>query len=322
MLQHSSTTTVQLLVITHEQAGQRLDNFLFKRFKRVPKSRIYRAIRNGEVRINGGRVKPLYKLHYEDKLRLPPLQQYEQLQPVHADLRLPQQLLGAILYEDDKVLILNKPSGLAVHGGSGIHQGIIEVLRQVKPAWQALELVHRLDRATSGCLILAKKRRVLRELHAQWRNRQAIKIYHCLVKGRWRGGVRKIKHALLKNQLSSGERVVKVDGQGQEALTEFRPLQCFEQASLLEVQLHTGRTHQIRVHAASIKHPLVGDDKYGDKTFNQIMASRGLKRLFLHAHRLQFQLDAQVMKIEAPLSDELQQVLNRLDVYETSYFGA
>lgn len=224
------------------------------------------------------------------------------------------QLEAAILYEDDRLLILNKPSGLAVHGGSGLSYGVIEGLRALRARAPYLELVHRLDRDTSGCLLIAKKRSALRRLHELLRSNQMDKHYLALVKGAWRGGERQVTAPLLKNILRSGERMVRVDAAGKPASSVFRPLAVGKTASLVEVKLETGRTHQVRVHAASLGQPIAGDDKYGDDDFNRRMREVGLKRLFLHARSLRFQLieSEEAIEVYAPLDDELKQVLLKL----------
>ncbi|MGD9388856.1 MAG: 23S rRNA pseudouridine(955/2504/2580) synthase RluC, partial [Thioalkalispiraceae bacterium] len=273
---------VQMLEISQDLAGQRLDNFLITRLKGVPRSLVYRIVRKGEVRVNKGRIKPDYRLKAGDIVRVPPVRVSETEVTTPAK-SLQQRIQDSILYEDNALLVLNKPSGVAVHGGSGISHGVIEALRAQRPEAHFLELVHRLDRDTSGCLLIAKKRSALRNLHEQLRNHQVTKIYQTLVKGNWGDRKRTIDAPLRKNTLKSGERMVKVDAEGKAAKSRFEPLQCRAQASLVKVDLETGRTHQIRVHAAHAGHPIAGDEKYGDDTFNKAMRKMGLKRLFLHA---------------------------------------
>jgi 23S rRNA pseudouridine955/2504/2580 synthase len=224
-------------------------------------------------------------------------------------------LKSRILYEDKGMIILNKPSGMAVHGGSGISYGVIEALRQLFPDERSLELVHRLDRDTSGCLILTKKRSILRQMHAIMRENTINKYYLALVKGRWQGGKQRIDAPLQKNVLKSGERMVKVSEEGKSALSIFEPITLYKQTSLMGVTLATGRTHQIRVHAAHTAHPIAGDEKYGDDAFNTEMRTQGLRRLFLHAHSLDFELPVtgQSISVQAPLDDDLSRVLDRLD---------
>lgn len=307
-------TGVELVEISADLAGQRLDNFLLNRLKGAPRSLIYRIIRRGEVRVNKGRIRPEYRLKAGDMVRIPPVRLAPRRTPARPGERILRQLEAAILYEDDRLLILNKPSGLAVHGGSGLSFGVIEGLRALRPKAPYLELVHRLDRDTSGCLLIAKKRSALRRLHELLRNNRMDKHYLALLKGQWRGGSRRVTAPLLKNVLRSGERMVRVDPAGKPASSVFQPLAVSKTASLVEVKLETGRTHQVRVHAASQDHPIAGDDKYGDADFNRQLRELGLKRLFLHASALRFQLTEGEAAIEvtAPLDNELQQVLQRL----------
>lgn len=312
----NSALGVENLVITADKGGQRLDNFLFVYLKGVPKTRLYRIIRKGEVRINKGRTKPDYKLQVGDVLRIPPVRRTERTAQKLPVIRLSrhheiaQRILRDILYEDDGLLVINKPSGVAVHGGSGLSFGVIEAIRYLRSTEKALELVHRLDRDTSGCLMIAKRRSVLKVLHEQLRDGQIEKMYTALVKGTWKhpGSV---CAPLRKNQLSSGERMVRVSESGQSALTEFNILQRYAEATLMAAKPITGRTHQIRVHAASVGHPIVGDLKYGDGPFNLKMKRRGIGRLFLHASSITLRLPEgnTVMTIRAPLDSALQKTL-------------
>ena len=306
---------VQRLQVTEDEAGQRIDNYLLARLKGVPKSLVYRIVRKGEVRVNKGRIRPHYRVQAGDEIRVPPIRLNEQrtTNPAQATL---DNLEQAILYEDKRLLIINKPSGLAVHGGSGVSYGVIEALRQLRPELKQLELVHRLDRETSGCLVLAKRRSTLRALHELFRENQIDKRYLALVAGAWKGGERRIDAPLKKNLLSSGERVVRVNDQGKQSATVFSPLAVRENVSLLEARLETGRTHQIRVHCSHSGHPIAGDDKYGDRQFNQDMKNYGLKRLFLHAWRIAFYLpdDGGRIDVRAPLPNDLKNVLQRLDI--------
>lgn len=302
-----------IIEISHERAGQRIDNFLITRLKGVPKSRIYRLLRKGEVRVNKGRIKPDYRLQSGDQVRIPPVRQAIQSQgeaPPESVLAL---IKDAIIYQDDQLLVINKPSGIAVHGGSGIQYGVIEALRALFPGEQHLELVHRLDRDTSGCLMVARKRSVLKNLHEQLRNHQMRKCYLALVKGQWSGGSAIIDAPLRKNTLQSGERMVRVDPTGKTAQSHFKPVQVFSTTSLVEVELVTGRTHQIRVHAVHAGHPIAGDEKYGQRGFNLSMQELGLNRLFLHAKSLTFCVPGREspLTVVAPLDDTLQQVLRR-----------
>ncbi len=313
---HSSLLSRAYCVdIDHERAGQRIDNFLLATLKGVPRTRIYRMLRKGEVRVNKGRVKATYRLSTGDSVRIPPVrtaQAGDVVRPGEAVLR---RIEDSILVEEKGYLVLNKPSGIAVHGGSGLIYGVIEALRALRPEAPFLELVHRLDRDTSGCLVVAKRRSVLREFHGLLRGDGMHKRYLALVKGRWQGGARRVDVPLRKNTLRSGERVVVVDAEeGKASLSVFRPLTVFADASLMEVELMTGRTHQIRVHAAHLGHPIAGDDKYGDALFDRQMRGLGLRRLFLHARSLRFQLEGQAATtVEAPLGVELEAVLARLE---------
>ncbi|MBE0438495.1 MAG: 23S rRNA pseudouridine(955/2504/2580) synthase RluC [Gammaproteobacteria bacterium] len=305
---------VQFIDITAAQAGQRIDNFLLTLEKGVPKSRIYRAIRTGEVRVNKGRIKQTYKLQAGDSLRVPPLRVAEVTTPTTVNDHLRQQLQQCVLLEDDDLLVLNKPAGLAVHAGSNINQGVIEALRVTRSELPYLELVHRLDRDTSGCLLLAKNRDALLKLQSQMINHDLNKRYLTVVKGNLCTEQLLIEQPLLKNTVSSGERMVRVDPEGKQAKTLFIPVEQFSIAQLVEVVLFTGRTHQIRVHAAHTGHPLAGDDKYGHRQFNKDMKKFGLKRLFLHAWKLGIThpTSGQELLLEAPLPETLQNVVDRL----------
>lgn len=308
--QHKSD--IQLYTVDESRAGQRIDNFLVGMLKGVPKSMIYRILRKGEVRVNKGRIKPDYRLQKGDCIRIPPVRVAEPTEAPKASKRAVTSLEEAVLYEDDALIIIDKPAGMAVHGGSGVSLGVIEILRQMRPQERSLELVHRLDRDTSGCLMIAKKRSMLKALHEMLRDNAINKHYLALVKGAWKGGVRRVDVPLMKNILSSGERMVRVDAQGKPALTDFHPLESFEDASLVRVDLGTGRTHQIRVHARHIGRPIAGDPKYGDEDFNAEMRKRGLKRLFLHAEELRFihPVTGVTLAVQAPLDEELSAVLD------------
>ena len=304
---------VHNLVIDEELSGQRLDNFLFNKLKNVPKSRIYRMLRGGEVRVNKKRAAPSYKIQSDDLIRIPPFWAEETLSKGKPGSNLIKLLLDAIIFEDNRILVINKPSGIASHGGSGINFGVIETLRAARPDLKNLELVHRLDRDTSGCLILAKKRSALRELHKLIFDGAILKKYVLLVRGQWQGGERAVDASLLKNQLKSGERMVTIDHQGKDSLTIFRPLKVGIVASLIEAELKTGRTHQIRVHALHIGYPIAGDEKYGDSEFNAKMKELGFKRMFLHAEKISF-CWATKEKVEfvAKLDKELEEFLKVL----------
>jgi len=313
MNQPAPSPRVQELEIDAEQAGQRIDNFLLRRLKGVPKSRIYRILRKGEVRVNRGRIGPDYRLQSGDRVRIPPIRVGEAKPAPRTDGDRLAWLEQRVLFEDKGLLILDKPSGMAVHGGSGVSFGVIEALRALRPSAPFLELVHRLDRDTSGCLMVAKKRSILRALHELMRGDGIEKRYLALLAGAWKGGERRVSAPLRKNVVSSGERIVRVDPEGKPARSLFRPLRRFADATLVEVVLDTGRTHQIRVHAAHIGHPVAGDEKYGDETCNRRLRELGLKRLFLHAHALAFQLpERERLEASTPLDPELQAVLERL----------
>jgi 23S rRNA pseudouridine955/2504/2580 synthase len=300
--------------------GQRLDNYLMRVLKTVPKSHVYRVVRKGEVRVNGKRAKPETRLALGDRVRIPPLHMEDK--PVRAtpSHSLQQFITDAILFEDRDILIVNKPAGVAVHGGSGLAFGVIEALRAARPELTELELVHRLDRDTSGVLLIAKRRAALRELHAAFREREMTKRYLALVCGRWELGSKRIELPLLTNQKQGGERMVRVHPDGVSALSIFVPQQKFGKlATLMAIEIGTGRTHQIRVHAAYAGHPVAGDEKYGDKSGNEALREYGLKRMFLHAHTLEFARPGtgEPFSITAPLSDELNSVLANLKKVST-----
>lgn len=306
---------VQIVEIEPDFIGQRIDNFLLARLKGVPKSVIYRVLRKGEVRVNKKRIKPEYKLQQDDVVRIPPITVATQAEPVSVKLSMVKNLEQHILFEDNDLIVLNKPSGMAVHGGSGLQFGVIEALRALRPLAKHLELVHRLDRDTSGCLLIAKKRSVLTHLHEQLRNKTVEKKYWALVAGDWDNKVRKVTEPLKKNTLQSGERVVRVDEQeGKPSETRFRILQRYQQGTLVEAFPVTGRTHQIRVHTACKGHPIACDDKYGDNVFTAQMQQLGLNRLFLHAKTLSFMhpITETTLRVEAPLDEALEQALSKL----------
>ncbi|GMQ90977.1 MAG: 23S rRNA pseudouridine(955/2504/2580) synthase RluC [Gammaproteobacteria bacterium] len=309
----SNKPSVQQVVISDAQSGQRLDNFLLSRLKGVPRSLVYRLVRSGEVRINKGRKRPDYRLRCGDVVRIPPVRTAVREQK--ALTRLGSDWLDEhIVYEDEHLLVLNKPSGMAVHGGSGISLGVIETIRQLRPQAPYLELVHRLDRETSGCLLIAKRRSALTALHTQLRERKTDKRYLALVSRPWKGKARRVEAALTKNQTRSGERIARVSEAGSEAISRFVPKTVYAESTLVEIELKTGRTHQARVHAAHINHPIAGDEKYGDKGFNRALRNLGLKRLFLHAASITIEHPKtnQKIKLEAALPDELQMVLSQL----------
>lgn len=306
---------VQFIDISDDEAGQRIDNFLLAKLKGVPKSMIYRIIRKGEVRVNKGRIKPEYKLIAGDQVRVPPVRVAEREEaPVSAKLDKVSALADCILYEDDAILVINKPSGTAVHGGSGLSFGVIEGLRALRPEARFLELVHRLDRDTSGILLVAKKRSALRALHEQLRLKQMQKDYLALVRGHWQSHTKVVQAPLLKNILQSGERVVRVSPEGKPSETRFKVEERFDNATLVKASPVTGRTHQIRVHTLHAGHPIAFDNRYGDKQFDSQLADTGLKRLFLHASALKFThpKTGEEMRLQAPLDKELNQCLKVL----------
>jgi 23S rRNA pseudouridine955/2504/2580 synthase len=312
----NESNQVRFFNIDAESDGQRIDNFLMKTLKGVPKSLLYRLLRKGEIRVNKKRTKPDYKLQANDIVRVAPLRVAESNQPViSTKLNIVSQLEHCILFEDDCLIVLNKPSGMAVHGGSGLSFGVIEALRALRPDAKMLELVHRLDRDTSGCLVVAKKRSSLRALHQQLRDKQVQKYYQALVKGNWSSKLVKVTEGLLKNELKSGERIVVVDNiNGKESETRYKVLATYQGATLVRAFPVTGRTHQIRVHCQCKGHPIAGDTKYGNEAFDSVMKSLGLNRLFLHAASIEFNhpKTEQRVKIEAPLDEELIVVLNQL----------
>jgi len=278
---------VQLLEIDEDNQFQRIDNFLTSKLKGVPKSMIYRIVRKGEVRVNKKRVKPEYKLAIGDVVRVPPIRTAVK-EKNNVNLNRVSTLESHIIFEDDRIIVFNKPSGLAVHGGSGLNFGVIEGLRALRPQHQFLELVHRLDRDTSGCLLIAKKRSALRDLHEQLRSKQVDKRYHALVAGEWPANCFKVEAPLQKNVLKSGERLVSVSSEGKPSETRFRVLQNFTHSTLIEASPITGRTHQIRVHCLHAGHPIAMDSKYGNDEFDAHLKQLKFTRLFLHAKSLSF----------------------------------
>ena len=310
-----NTPSVQIVAISAEEAGQRIDNFLRTQLKGVPKSMIYRILRKGEVRVNKKRIKPEYKLQAGDEVRIPPVRVAEREEAaVSPKLERVASLTAAILYEDEYILVLNKPSGTAVHGGSGLSFGVIEGLRALRPEARFLELVHRLDRDTSGVLLVAKKRSALRSLHEQLREKGMQKDYLALVRGQWPSHIKAVQAPLLKNILQSGERVVRVSSEGKPSETRFKVEERYAFATLVKASPVTGRTHQIRVHTLHAGHPIAFDDRYGEREFDKQLSATGLRRLFLHAAALSFTHphSGERMRIEAPLDDELKQCLAAL----------
>ena len=312
------TAAVKNLTVDEESAGQRLDNFLLRHLKGVPKTHVYRIIRTGEVRINKGRASADTRVQTGDLVRMPPVRVSTPSPdaPVAPGREFP------ILFEDEQMLAIDKPAGVAVHGGSGVSFGVIEQLRQARPGARMLELVHRLDRDTSGVLLVAKKRSALTRLQDQFRDRETGKTYLALVKGQWPTNKKVIdlplQRYLLPSGVGEGERRVRIahkdDANAQRAITLVRVARLVGDYSLLEVTIKTGRTHQIRVHLASQGYPIVGDDKYGDFELNKRMSAEGLKRMFLHAWRLQF-VHPQLGKpqtLQADLPPELQQFIDHV----------
>jgi 23S rRNA pseudouridine955/2504/2580 synthase len=305
-------TQVQFIDIDEDMAGQRIDNFLRNQLKSIPKSMVYRILRKGEVRVNKGRVKAEYKLAAGDIVRIPPVTiEQEQVAPVSTKLDRVSELEHCIIFEDDHMLVLNKPSGTAVHGGSGLSFGAIEALRALRPDARFLELVHRIDRDTSGILLVAKKRSALRHLQAQFREKTIQKFYFALVMGSWDNGCRVVKAPLLKNEVNS---IVRVCPEGKPSETRYKIIETFKEATLIQASPITGRTHQIRVHCQYAGHPIAWDDRYGDRRFDAYIGKCGLKRLFLHAANIKFTHPntGEQMELSAPLDSKLDAVLKSL----------
>jgi 23S rRNA pseudouridine955/2504/2580 synthase len=305
--------------VGEEGEAQRVDNYLTRLLKGVPKSHVYRILRSGEVRVNSRRVGPDHRLQVGDRVRVPPIKTAARAEGPAAGTPKPR-FTGRVIHEDDALLVIDKPAGTAVHGGSGVSSGVIEQLRHERPDARFLELVHRLDRDTSGVLVLAKKRSALTELHRQLREGGTQKLYLTLAKGRWTEAKRNVKLALHKYVLASGERRVRVQDDGQASQTIFRLKRAWSEFSLLEAELKTGRTHQIRVHLAHLGHPIAGDDKYGDFDLNKTLAKQGLKRMFLHAAKLTVvhPVSGQPVSFEAPLPPELAKFLKQLDTTDAA----
>ena len=302
---------VRLVQVPDDRDGQRIDNFLNGQLKGVPKSLIYRIVRTGQVRVNGKRAKPDTRLAAGDQVRIPPVRTAEPGGGAMPPANLIEQVERAIVFEDRDFLVIDKPSGIASHGGSGVTFGAIELLRAARPD-ETLELVHRLDRDTSGVLVLARRRSALTGLQDLIRENQTTKQYLALLKGHTHKARFDVNAPLRKSILQGGERMVRVTDDGKPSLTRFHIVDIYADASLAEVTLFTGRTHQIRVHAQHVDHPLAGDDKYGEKGFNQNMRGFGLKRLFLHAARFEFELAGKSYSFSAPLPPDLAAVLDAL----------
>jgi 23S rRNA pseudouridine955/2504/2580 synthase len=316
-VENLSKKSVTWLTVDEAGEGQRIDNFLTRHLKGVPKSHVYRILRSGEVRVNSKRVDATHRLQIGEVLRLPPVRMGERPETAQAAIPNVSRLIPRIIYQDEALLVLNKPSGMAVHGGSGVSRGVIEQLRQEFPDAKFLELAHRLDRETSGVLLVAKKRAALVELHRAMRESDMDKRYLVLVKGKWQNARQSVRLPLLKQTTGDGERrvSVSVDQEGQSAHTIFNLKKTWGEFSLLEAELKTGRTHQIRVHLTHLGFPIVGDDKYGDFSLNRELQKRGLKRMFLHAYKISIRhpLTGEPLTLEAPLPDDLANFLNKLD---------
>jgi 23S rRNA pseudouridine955/2504/2580 synthase len=307
----SSATKVRKTTIDEDQAGQRIDNFLRRELPGVPRSRLYRILRRGEVRVNGGRVRAEYRLQAGDEVRIPPIRIREA--PSAAPQAAAARIADSIIYEDKHLLVINKPSGVAVHGGSGVSHGVIELLRELRPDLRDLSLAHRLDRETSGSLVLTKRRSALRVLHEHFREGRVDKNYLALVCGDWQLGDHCVDAPLLVKHRQGGERHVIVDAEGKPAQTRFRLSRTYGSYSLLQCQPQTGRTHQIRVHALHAGHALAGDDRYGDVVETRKLKKLGLRRLFLHAQSIAFpDASGNDLHFTAPLAPDLAQFLDHL----------
>jgi 23S rRNA pseudouridine955/2504/2580 synthase len=302
--------------VDEESVGQRVDNFLFAKYRKVPKSHIYKMIRKRAIRVNQRRVNAQYRLVLGDVVKIPNIEQPEstavKLSPSDQWLKL---IKDSVLHEDEAMVVINKPPGIAVHGGSGVPYGVIEVIRELYPQYPRIELAHRIDKDTSGCLVLAKKRQGLIALHAAFREGRVKKTYQALVKGQWSKSDTQVDAPLLRYQRSSGEKMVRVDrGDGKPSLTRFEIIRKYEKTTLIYARPHTGRTHQIRVHCQYCQHPIAGDAKYADEAFFEQMRAAGLKRMFLHAEKIKLPLadSGEFVSVTAPLSDDLKQFLNAL----------
>jgi 23S rRNA pseudouridine955/2504/2580 synthase len=305
---------VQWLEVTDQEAGQRLDNFLLKHLRKVPKTLVYRIIRKGEVRVNKGRAKADTRLNVGDQVRVPPVTMPDSGEKVLPPSAQVERVRGLILYEDADLIVINKPSGMAVHGGSGVSWGLVELVRQLRPDAKRVELAHRLDRDTSGAILLAKKISILRDLHQQIREDQVDKRYLALVSGVWPKNKSKVDLPLEKNTLRSGERMVEVSAEGKPSVSYFTVKEQFKQAALMQVKLKTGRTHQIRVHARACGCPVVGDEKYGDEQANALFKQLGMSSLALHSQFLGFRhpVSGEQLVVEAPLFPDFERIINLL----------
>jgi len=303
---------VRFLDVAEEEAGQRLDNYLLRHTEGVPKTRVYRAIRKGEVRVNKGRCKPEYRMQVGDIVRVPPWAESEAHATAAPSRLWEQRIRAAVLLDHPDFLAINKPTGLAVHGGSGVRLGLIESLRTLFPECRYLELVHRLDRDTSGVVLVAKNAGALRALHDQLRNDQVDKRYAALVAGKWPAYQKSVSAPLAKRHTPSGERIVKVAADGKASKTDVNVLERLPGATLIEAKPITGRTHQIRVHAMHTGYPILGDSKYETDLSRQLASEVNLKRLFLHARAISFNLGGERYQLCCPLDAELESVLERL----------
>ena len=304
---------VQFIRVLEPQQGQRIDNFLIRHLKGVPRSRIYRLVRRGEVRINKKRCKPAQKLETGDEVRIPPFWGITAVPPKPIGLGMQQLLEKSVLFENDEVLVINKPAGLAVHGGASIRLGLIEALRQINPQWPELELAHRLDRDTSGCIIISKNTLFLRYIHRKFKEKSIKKQYLALVHGKWPKGLLEVQAPLLKHGASSNESMVYIDDSGKPSLTRFRVIRRHQDSTLIEASPVSGRKHQIRAHCKHVGHPVVGDRKYLLKGFKSPLCN--VKTLCLHANKITFMMPGRnkSTEVEAPIDPTMASVLNKLD---------
>jgi len=308
---------VNYVTIDEIHAGQRIDNYLMSYFKKLPKSAMYRILRKGEVRVNKKRVEASYRLLEGDSVRIPPVKDINLEENIERklDAHKAKLLENCVLFENDQFMVINKPAGIAVHGGSSHKTGLIETLRLMRPQEKFLELAHRIDKETSGCLIIGKKPKVLKELHTLLRLHKIKKTYHAIVIGKWPKQLSRMDESLTKGVTKAGERIVRSDNEGKEALTTFQVIKVYKEVSLIAAHPHTGRTHQIRVHTQLAKHPIIGDDKYGDDKVNSDMLRRyGTKRLCLHAHKVAFTLsNGETYSYEAPYDDKWNEIMRKLN---------
>lgn len=305
-------SAVKIVTAGPDDAERRIDNFLIARLKGLPRTRVYQMLRRGEVRVNKGRVKQGYRLQAGDQVRIPPVKLDSPKTNSEPPRFLLEMVRNALLYEDQEIIALNKPSGIVVHSGSGRSYGVIEVLRHLLPGEENLQLVHRLDQATSGCLLLCKSPQHLKKLQNEFRDGRVVKTYHALLKGKLGRKPVPVSKPLKKNTMRSGERMVRVDEAGKPAESCFTRQKVYQDSCLAEVSISTGRTHQIRVHASHLGHPIAGDEKYGDPEFNRRLRKNGLKRLFLHASELVLNRGkANEIQLQAPLAEDLKLFLNK-----------